>query len=87
MGRAVSDAVRIISAAAAASANTSLKRKADDDEEGAKKESIGPNGLVRMKGGNPEGEPCRDFAKGKCPRQKCSWSHVKPASSVVETPP
>lgn len=38
---------------------------------------LGPNGLVRMVGGNPDGEPCRRFAAGKCsPFGKCSYSHV-----------
>ena len=43
------------------------------DEVGAK----GPNGLERMKGGNPAGDPCRDLAKGKCAYASCSFSHAK----------
>jgi len=43
------------------------------DEVGAK----GPNGLERMKGGNPAGDPCRDLAKGKCAYATCSFSHAK----------
>ena len=38
----------------------------------------GPNGLPRMKGGNPAGGPCKAFAeKGKCPYATCSFSHEK----------
>ena len=36
-----------------------------------------PNGLPRMKGGNPDGKPCNDFfQRGKCPYGTCSFSHV-----------
>ena len=81
VGRAVSDAVRIIASAAAADANPSHKRKIEDADDQPKK--LGPNGLVRMKGGNPEGAPCKDFAKGKCPRTFCCWSH---ATTTTSTP-
>ena len=73
IGRAVSDAIRIIAAAAAADAG-SAKRKALDEEP----PKLGPNMLERMKGGNPKGELCKDFARGRCPRALCSFSHVKP---------
>lgn len=72
IGRAVSDAVRIVASAVAADAQ-SRKRKSDDDGGGPQ---LGTNGLVRMKGGNPAGAPCRDFKKGKCSRSTCSFSHV-----------
>ena len=36
----------------------------------------GPNGLARMVGGNPAGEPCSRHAKpGGCPFTTCSFSH------------
>ena len=38
-------------------------------------DKLGANGLLRMKGGNPEGQPCIDHARGKCQRAKCSFSH------------
>ena len=80
VGRAVHDAIRIIAAAAASEAGgTSTKRKGDD---GADEPKLGPNGLARLKGGNPAGELCRNFAKGRCPRDKCSFSHAKPAASA-----
>ena len=47
------------------------------DEVGA----IGPNGLARMKGGNPAGGPCRDLAKGKCAYATCSFSHANVSES------
>ena len=74
IGRAVSDAIRIIAAAAAADAGSN-KRKANDEDPPIK---LGPNMLERLKGGNPKGELCKDFARGKCPRALCSYSHVKP---------
>ena len=42
------------------------------DELGAE----GPNGLPRMKGGNPAGEPCEKHANGKCTFKFCSYSHA-----------
>ena len=43
-------------------------------EEGA----TGPNGLPRMKGGNPKGSACKAVAAGKeCPFEFCSFSHAK----------
>ena len=45
--------------------------------------NLGPNGLVKMKGGNPNGELCLDFARGKCPRNKCSFSHKRKTVAVA----
>ena len=73
IGRAVSDAIRIIAAAAAAEAGSSKRKVGDEDPP-----KLGPNMLERMKGGNPKGELCKDFARGRCPRALCSFSHVKP---------
>ena len=40
------------------------------------KVSHGPNGLERMAGGNPAGEPCPSIARfGKCNKRACSYSH------------
>ena len=36
-----------------------------------------------MKGGNPNGELCLDFARGKCPRNKCSFSHKRKTVAVA----
>ena len=33
-------------------------------------------GLARLKGGNPHGAPCPDFAANKCKREFCSFSHA-----------
>ena len=41
------------------------------DKEGA----IGPNGLKRLYGGNPDGTPCLKHKKGECPFKTCSYSH------------
>ena len=43
------------------------------DEDGAP----GPNGLPRMEGGNPSGEPCARFLKGQCSFSYCSYKHGK----------
>ena len=80
IGRAVADAIRIVASAAAADANASRKRPVGEEEETPK---MGPNGLARLKGGNPNGVPCRDFIKGRCPRPTCSFAHVKPAAAAV----
>jgi hypothetical protein len=74
------DVLRMLMAAKAAAVSVPTKRKIDDDDEPPR----GPNGLVRMKGGNPEGAPCKDFVKGKCPRSLCSFSHKK--RKVKSTP-
>ena len=37
----------------------------------------GPNGLLRMAGGNPAGAKCRLFEKGRCNYATCSFSHAK----------
>lgn len=75
IGRAVSDTIRIVSSAAVVQAEASRKRKSEEGDD----PKMGPNGLERMKGGNPAGEPCKDFIKGRCPRAMCSFSHVPPA--------
>ena len=42
------------------------------DEEGA----LGPNGLKRLKGGNPESkQECRRHSAGGCPYKFCSYKH------------
>ena len=44
------------------------------DEEGA----LGPNGLPRMKGGNPSGGPCKGhFEGGGCRFKTCPYSHTR----------
>ena len=84
IGRAVSDAVRIVASACAADAQ-SRKRKNDD---GSGEPQLGTNGLVRMKGGNPAGAPCRDFKKNKCSRSTCSFSHeLQTSTQPAEQPP
>ena len=56
---------------------------AGEEEEGKKtyKDEVGelgPNGLPRMKGGNPKGDACGKLKKtGKCPYESCSYSHAK----------
>ena len=35
----------------------------------------GPNGLPRMKGGNPDGGPCKEHQAGKCQYKTCSFCH------------
>ena len=37
---------------------------------------VGPNGLPRMAGGNPRGQPCKGHARGKCRFETCSFSHA-----------
>merc|ERR1719446_389189 len=36
----------------------------------------GPNGLPRMVGGNPQGQPCKGHARGNCRFETCSFSHA-----------
>jgi hypothetical protein len=37
---------------------------------------VGPNGLPRMAGGNPQGQPCKGHARGNCRFETCSFSHA-----------
>ena len=37
---------------------------------------VGPNGLPRMAGGNPRGQPCKGHARGNCRFETCSFSHA-----------
>ena len=37
--------------------------------------AMGPNKLPRKKGGNPDGERCKDFEGGTCSFKTCSYSH------------
>ena len=47
--------------------------------------SIGPNGLHRMAGGNPAGEPCPSIQRaGRCKSKWCSWRHPPPQSAVAD---
>ena len=46
--------------------------------------ALGPNLLERKKGGNDAGALCIDFAKGKCPRNKCSFKHAKADAAEEE---
>jgi hypothetical protein len=50
------------------------------DEDGA----LGPNGLARMRGGNPAGAACSRHANGRCAFQFCSFSHAGAAGSGGE---
>ena len=65
------------------------KRKKTSPKEGAgargtgvrelfadKEGESGPNGLPRMKGGNPAGAACARFARGNCAFATCSFSHA-----------
>ena len=85
IGQAVADCMRIIAAAKAADASSPHKRKLEDALDSPK---LGPNGLERMKGGNPAGALCRDFGKARgCPRSLCSFAHVRPAPQAPPDAP
>jgi hypothetical protein len=83
-------AIPIIAAARAATAQAAVKRAVPDessDGESSDDDEVGPNGLVRMKGGNPAGSRCRDHAKGACPRKMCSFSHKKAKKKKAKATP
>ena len=79
------DLVRIVcsasvAAAAAAQASGEVAEAAraaalHTEAAAARGTPLGPNGLPRMKGGNPEGAACLDWAKGTC-SGACSYSHA-----------
>ena len=50
-----------------------IKKSRFEDKAG----ELGPNGLPRMVlGGNPQGSPCKDHSRGRCPFESCSFSHA-----------
>jgi hypothetical protein len=90
VGRAVHEVISMVGSAQAVEHSLAAlgKRRLDEDPplETGGGALLGPNGLEKMKGGNPAGEPCKDFAKGRCPRPKCSFAHAK-KQKVAPTPP
>ena len=86
VARAVHDMILMIGNARTASVTPTKRKLEDTPDELGGGVMLGPNLLEKMKGGNPAGDACKDFLKGRCPRAKCSFSHAKKPKKPPQNP-
>lgn len=74
---ACTDVIRFLGGARAAATAAASATATTGPPPGPPNDSgeYGSNGLLKMRGGNPRGAPCKDFLRGECTREKCCFSH------------